>query len=206
MMSSPVLTIMVRSRGSMTSWRPRRSFEAPTPPASAVIFSFLDVGIRRSDAGDGTVATRVSVRIGDRIDATANARRKKFVAADKFRIECETFAQDEATGLGFRFEARNLRPGRLGIDEIFGDGRDAAPVIDASVEQSWKIVIAEIGRGLHVHLRAEDQPSDGDRAQHVFERRFGVRGHGDFRLSAEILDDNFLDVTISLVERSNRKE
>src|SRR5208282_761804 len=36
--SSPVFTMMVRSRASMVRESPSRSFEAPTPPASAVIF------------------------------------------------------------------------------------------------------------------------------------------------------------------------
>ncbi len=58
--------------------------------------SFLDGGIRRSDAGRETDATRVSVRIGDCVDAAANARRKEIVAADKFGIEREALVQGKA--------------------------------------------------------------------------------------------------------------
>ncbi len=96
--------------------------------------NFLEVGIRTSDAGGETDATRVSVRIGNCIDAAADARRKEFVAADIFRIEREALAQGEATRFGFGLEAGDLRPGGFGIDEILGDGRDAAPVVDARIE------------------------------------------------------------------------
>src|SRR6266851_2558927 len=40
-MSSPVLTMIVRAPGSINSYRPRRSLEAPTPPArAAMVFVF----------------------------------------------------------------------------------------------------------------------------------------------------------------------
>ena len=58
--------------------------------------SFKDGGIRRSDAGGETDATWISVRIGDCVDAAANARRKKITANNKFRIQREAFAQGEA--------------------------------------------------------------------------------------------------------------
>ena len=37
--SSPVLLMMVMSRGSTTSTKPCRNFAAPTPPASTVIMT-----------------------------------------------------------------------------------------------------------------------------------------------------------------------
>src|SRR5271168_1462826 len=52
-MSSPVLTITVRSRGSMLRASPSRSFDAPTPPASAVIF--MSCVSRESVAHYGTM-------------------------------------------------------------------------------------------------------------------------------------------------------
>src|SRR6266849_349462 len=40
-MSSPVLTMIVSALGSINSYRPRRSLEAPTPPArAAMVFVF----------------------------------------------------------------------------------------------------------------------------------------------------------------------
>src|SRR2546421_13094911 len=37
-------------------------------------------------------------------------------------------------------------PSGFGIDEILGDGRDAAPIVDARFEQSREIFIAQIRR------------------------------------------------------------
>src|SRR6266513_3026715 len=86
-MSSPVLTMIVNKLGSITWYRPRRSFEAPTPPARAVIFSFLVEGIDKSDAGGVGSFTRESVGPGYFSDAIADAQREEFVAMDEFRIE-----------------------------------------------------------------------------------------------------------------------
>src|SRR5229473_574077 len=204
--SSPVLTMMVKNLGSITSYRPSRSFEAPTPPASAVIFSFTFEDIENSDAGSVGSVTREAIGICYLRDAIAHARRKKFFPADKLRVESEAFAQGETVGFRFGLQAGDLGPGGFGIDEILGDGRNAAPIVDARIEQTGEIVVAEVWRGLNVHLRAEDEAGERDGAQHVFKRRLRMRGHGNFRLGAEILDDDFLDVAIFFVERSNRQE
>src|SRR5260370_32409664 len=73
----------------------------------------------------------------------ANARRKKVFLGEKFRVDCQAFAQNKATRFGFSLQAGDLRPGGFGIDEIFGDGRDSAPIVDAGIEQTREIVVAE---------------------------------------------------------------
>src|SRR5438876_10761383 len=201
--SSPVLTMMVKKLGSIISQRPRRSFEAPTPPASAVIFSFGFEGMKSSDAGGVGSATREAIGTGNFRDAIAERRREKFVAMDEFGIDGEAFAQGEAAGLGFGLQARDLGPGGLGIDEIFGDRRNAAPIVDACFEQERKIAVAQVRRGLDVHVRPKNKAGDSNRAQHVFEGWLRVSGHGNFRLGTKILDDHFLDVAVFFVERSN---
>src|SRR5713226_8403845 len=136
----------------------------------------------------------------------ANARRKKVFLGEKFRVDRQAFAKDEAARFGFGLQAGDLRPGGFGIDEIFGDRRNATPIVDAGIKQAREIVIAQVRRGLDVHLRAEDQSSERDGAEHIFKRWLRMRGHGDFRLSAEILDDDFLDVAVLFMERSNGEE
>ena len=100
----------------------------------------------------------------------------------------------------------DLRPSRFGIDEIFGDRGNAAPVVDARFQQTREVVVAQVRRGLDVHVRSKDQAGESDGAQHIFKRRLRMRGHGNFRLGAEILNDDFLDVAVFFMERSNRKE
>src|SRR6266513_1061798 len=85
-MSSPVLAMIVNKHGSISSYRPSRSFEAPTPPASAVILSFGFEGMEDSDAGGVGGVTRESIGTGDFRDAIADAQQKKFVAMDEFGI------------------------------------------------------------------------------------------------------------------------
>src|SRR6266478_2428570 len=205
-MSSPVLTMMVSRAGSITSQKPKSSFEAPTPPASAVILSFGFEGMENSDASGVGRVTRESIGIGDFHDAITDTRGEKSVAMEEFGIDGEAFAQGETAGFGFSLQAGNLGPGSFRIDEIPGNGRNAAPIVDASFEQSGEIVVAQVRGSLDVHVRAENQPGDGDGAQHVFQRRLWMRGHGNFRLGAKILDDHFLDVTVFFVQRSNGEE
>src|SRR6266849_1235367 len=150
--SSPVLTMMVSKFGSITSYRPRRSFEAPTPPASAVIFIFLFVGIERSDASGVGGVTSESIGVGYGFDSIADARTEEFVARNEFGVEREAFTQRETAGLSLGLQMRDLRPGGFGIDEIFCDGGNAAPIVDAGFKQGREIVVAEIGRGLNIHV------------------------------------------------------
>src|SRR5882672_7721815 len=70
--SSPVFTITVRSRGSIVSYRPRRSLEAPTPPASAVIFSRFVGGIGRATAKPQTQWGRREFSRGHGLGVTKN--------------------------------------------------------------------------------------------------------------------------------------
>src|SRR3546814_19259069 len=55
-------------------------------------------------------------------------------------VDREPWCEGEATGLGVRTEAVEGRPGPLRVDVVGRDRRDAAPVVDAGVEQH------EIGR------------------------------------------------------------
>src|SRR5260370_27569304 len=176
------------------------------PPASAVIFIFLFAGIEHSDAGSAGRLMRESVRINYGCDAIADARGKQAFGADKLWIERDAVMENEAARLRFGLQASNLRPGGFGIDEIPGDRRDTAPVVDAGFEQEREIVVTQIWRGLNIHVRAENQARECDGAQHVLQRRLGMRGHGNIRLGAKILDDDFLDVAVFFMKHSNDEE
>src|SRR5712692_4861172 len=132
--------------------------------------------------------------------------RNKFGLACEFRVNSKTLAKLQPTGFGGRPQPRNLRPGRLGIDEVTRDRRDASPVVDPGFKQPRKCSITQIRRGLQIHLAVENKQRSDNRPQHLFLRRLRVRGHRDSRLGAEILDDDLLNVAETPVQLANRDE
>jgi hypothetical protein len=53
-------------------------------------------------------------------------------------------------------------------------------------------------------VRAEHDARDGDGPQQLVEVRLGRAGHARVRLGAEVLDDDFLDVAVALVQSRDR--
>ena len=112
-------------------------------------------------------------------------------------------ASAEALGLGDLAQAVEGRPRPLGVDVVGGDRGDAAPVVDAGVEQVAEVV-GEVGRRLEVDLGREDQAGQRDGLEEVVgrARRCGVhRGAG---LRQEVLDDHLLHVAVAGVRRGDR--
>ena len=64
----------------------------------------------------------------------------------------------------------------------------------------------QIGRRLEVHRRAEDQPRHGNRPQMLGEIRLGRVRHARAGLGAEILDDDFLNVAVALMQVAQREQ
>src|SRR5260370_8266152 len=93
---------------------------------------------------------------------------------DEFGIEGEAFAQGEAASCSFCLQSRDLRPSRLWIDEILGDGGDAAPVVDASFQQTREILLAQVLRFLAVRLRDNNQTREVVRQQSGFQIRLPI--------------------------------
>src|SRR5262249_993411 len=74
-------------------------------------------------------------------------------------VDREALAERIA-GLGGELgQAAKVGPGRLGIDEVRGEGGDAAPVVDPG-EKERPVVGREVGRRLDVHLGPEGEPRD----------------------------------------------
>ena len=101
---------------------------------------------------------------------------------------------------GFARQLFEMRPGRFGIDEVRRHRRDAAPVVDAGVDELLQHAGIQVRRHLDAHLRAEDQARHGDGPQQIVERRFRRVGHQRVGLGAEILDDDFLDMAVALMQ------
>src|SRR3984893_19276540 len=89
-----------------------------------------------------------SIRIGEAADMVTHARGKKTISGDEFGVQGETFAQGETTSLRGLAQFADLRPRCFRVNEIFCDRRDAAPIVDASLQQAREIRVAEVRRSL----------------------------------------------------------
>src|SRR5262249_3742591 len=74
-------------------------------------------------------------------------------------VDREALAERIAGFGGELGQAAEVRPGSLGVDEVRGEGGDAAPVVDPG-EKERPVVGGEVGRRLDVHLGPEDEPRD----------------------------------------------
>ena len=99
-----------------------------------------------------------------------------------------------------------VRPGRLGIHEIRRQGRHAAPVVDACVDDLRQHAGTQVRRRLHAHVGAEYDTGDGDGPEQFVEIRFRRRAHLRARLGAEVLDDDLLDVAVRLVHPADGEQ
>ena len=96
-------------------------------------------------------------------------------------------------------------PGALGVDVVRGNGRHAAPVVDAGVQQDPEVV-GQVGRGLQMDLGGQNQPGHGDGPEELFRRAGRSLGHGGTQLGQEVLDDHLLDVAVTAVRSCDRFE
>src|SRR5881275_3033350 len=76
----------------------------------------------------------ISPIIGHRANTRREARVKKFVTMDVFGINIQTLGQLVAFIGGARRKLRDVRPGLFGVDEIDGQRRDAAPIVQAGAQ------------------------------------------------------------------------
>jgi len=96
-------------------------------------------------------------------------------------------------------------PRPLGVHVVRGDRRHAAPIVDARRQQRSEVV-GEVGRGLEVDGRVEEQPGGGDGPDEFLFGARGPGGHGRAELGQEVLDDDLLDVAVPAVRLGNGLE
>ena len=77
------------------------------------------------------------------------------------------------------------------------DRRNAAPVINAGINQRTKFFATEIGRRLDRHFSTENAARSGDGPAELIDIRFRRRRHLRTRLGTKILNDDFLDMTVT---------
>src|ERR1700733_5168213 len=98
-----------------------------------------------------------------------------------------------------------MRPGLFWIDEIWRQGRDSSPIVNAGVEQIIIIWRGKIGWRLNVDLWHE-QTCDRDGTHHFALRGFGPVVHRDLGLGAKVLNDDFLNVSVAAMQVADGNE
>ena len=84
--------------------------------------------------------------------------------AGELRVDRQARRQGQAPRLDGRAQHVDVRPRPLGVHVVGGDGRDAAEVVDAGVDERTRIV-HEVGRRLQVHVGGQDRAGQRDRLE-----------------------------------------
>ncbi len=81
--------------------------------------------------------------------------------------------------------------------------RDAAPIVDPGLDQALIILRAEIRRRLQIDLGLQDKARRRHGPHQFIKRRLGFRRQFRVRLGPEILNDDFLDMSVAGVKIGN---
>ncbi len=157
--------------------------------------------------GDG-LAGRPAVFAGEaaRVRGTPDRGRDGSIGeaieiGDMLGIERQPRCQLEpSTAAGFA-QPLDVRPRGLRVDVVDRDRRDAAPVVDAGVEQAREVVVGEVRRRLHVPGRPEHDARRRHRPELVVDGGIRVAGHARSRLGAEVLHDHLTEVSVLVTQR-----
>ncbi len=124
----------------------------------------------------------------------------------QLRIQWQARHQQFASNLGFARQQAQVGPGRFRIDMVGCHRRNAAEVVDPRADQSTHRLRRQVRRGLDVGLGAEDDPRHCDGPAQLLGGRFFRIGHLGVRLATEVLDDDFLNVAICVIEIAQRQQ
>ncbi len=97
-------------------------------------------------------------------------------------------------------------PRRLGVDVIHRNRRDAAPVVDAGIDELLRVRAVQVRRRLDAHVRTEHLSGHGDRPQQLLACRRGSKRHFRARLGHEVLHDDLLDMPVFAVQVPQREQ
>ena len=170
-----------------------RDHDGGVPPDAPMNHSSAGRARPRPSAAAFTDGTTCRIEPGGRVAQVA-------------RVHGEPRQQRQAGGGGGGAEPVEVGPRRLGIDVVGRHRRDAAPVVDAGLEQPREAVVGQVRRRLQRHVGRQDQARDGDRPQVVVERRLRRGGHLRAGLGAEVLDDHLLQVPVPQVQVAQREQ
>ena len=169
----------------------------PCPPAARRARRRTGPGRSRPGASRPRARARARRTARSAVGSTAGSTHSTGEVAG---IDRQPRRELEAARAGGRREPVAVGPGRLGVDVVDRDRRDAAPVVDAGVEQARKVVVGEVRRRLHGDVGRQQQARRRDRPEVVVEARLRMRRHPRARLGAEVLHDHLLQVAVPLVQ------
>ena len=155
-------------------------------------------------AGSPRVLAREPERVG-RAQRERQHLRVDPLGVEPFRVDGQARREVEAAAARRLAQPLDRGPRRLRVDVVDRHGRDAAPVVDARVEEDGE-VLGEVRRRLEVDLRREQDPRGGERPEVVLEGRLRRGGHARAGLRAEVLDDHLLDVSVPEVRVGDRAQ
>ena len=161
---------------------------------------------RHDEARPPVVVAPQAARRAHRQHARAQRRIDPGLVVDVARIDREPLGQHLAVARALGRERVELRPRPLGIHVVGRDRRDAAPVVDAGLDQAAVARLLQVGRRLDRQRVAEDQARDGDGPQQLVERRLGRIGHARVGLGLEVLDDDFLQMAVRAMQVAQRQQ
>ena len=122
-------------------------------------------------------------------------------------VDGEPRCQGLAGALGGVAERVEPGPRAFGVDVIGRDGGDAAPVVDAGIDERDQLVeIGQVGRRLQMHRRAEQHARGCDGPEELVGRARVALGHRRARLGQEVLDDHLLHMSVSRVRVADRHQ
>ena len=136
------------------------------------------------------------------------ARQERVGPRRELGVDGEALAESLAACGCRGAQSLDRRPWLLGVHVVGGDRRDAAPVVDAGVEQPQTLGVGSdrFGGACRCIARPEHDAGRRDGGQELLVARLGRGAHRGAGLRAEVLHDHLLHVAIASVQVADREQ
>src|SRR5215469_17425731 len=124
---------------------------------------------------------------------------------NEFWVDRKALEQLLSGCFGAALQIRQVWPRCLGINVVGSKRRDTAPVVNAAFQQALVVILSQIGRCLNVHV-AQQKTRNRNGAEMILCVRFGRLSHRNIRLGAKVLENDFLDVSVLLMQALNGEQ
>ena len=175
-------------------------------------FAPVSANHRRADrigsrhTGRPEIVTRQTIFVHRPKDGRADGRIEPTVREYVERIDWQPGRQHFALFRRSVPKTHHFRPWRFGVHMVRRHRRYPAPVVYARIDKRREIGTAEVGRRLDRHGWTEHRAGGRNGPQEFVEIRFRCIRHPRTRLGTEILNDDFLNVAITVMQVAYRFE